>query len=193
MDQIRLRDFSSYEYGDPVGFLVKLRELEAALPDLLPARVRRLRTNTLKPGREMRDAALFCLGISAWMGLPVRFAPVEVADFDFVATWLVGDTQHFCPVQLKELVSEDLNPKQSVDDLLEKLANYSDIQSLTVAILWNRSGRFDPTILKLPQDLKLGGLWVFGCSSPDQSQWAIWGDFSIDGSHQCGIVYDYPS
>ncbi|MFM1817096.1 MAG: hypothetical protein RLZ98_3791 [Pseudomonadota bacterium] len=141
----------------------------------------------------MRDAALFCVGISAWMGVPVRFAPVETADFDFVATWFAGDTQHYCPVQLKELVREDLNSKQSIDDLFEKLSKYSDIHELTVVIRWNRSGRFDPASLALPQDIKLGGLWVFGCISPDQSQWAIWGNFAIEGSDPYGTAYNYPS
>lgn len=192
MDQVRLRDISKFEYGDPVGFLIELQRVEATLPAALPDKLRRLRTNALKPEREMRDAALFCVGMSKLLGVPVRFAPVEAEDFDFVATWRVGDTQHCCPVQLKEMVPEDLNSDQSIDDLFKSLSKYSSIQDLTVAIRWNRSGRFDPGLLKQPQEIKLRGLWVFGCVSDDQSKWALWGDFAKEQT-AVGIAYDYPS
>lgn len=36
--------------------------------------------------------------------------------------------------------------------------------------------RFDPAELVIPKPT-IGELWVFGAITPDQSQWAIWGDF----------------
>ena len=83
MDKIRARTFSSLEYGDPRGFLIELRKFEATLSDVsMPENVRRLRTNGLKQEREMRDAALLCVGISERFGLQIRFAPTEDEDFD---------------------------------------------------------------------------------------------------------------
>lgn len=193
MHQMRLRKFSNYEYGDPAGFLVQLRKVEVALPDALPGKVRRLRTNSLKTEREMRDAALFCVGMSAIISAHVRFAPVEDEDFDFVATWWTDNTQFFCPVQLKEIVPEDLVSTLTIDDLLKKLSKYSDIRNLTVAIRLNRTSHFDPASLLMPKEISLGGLWVFGSTSADQSKWAIWGDFAGERSDVSGTAYDYPS
>lgn len=193
MDKLRLRQFASLKYGDPFSFLVELRKLEQWLPEAIPQNVRRLRTNVLKPERETRDAALFCVGMSARLGLPILMAPVEDQDFDFVATWSTDDTQHFCPVQLKELPPDDLNGAVSWEDLLNKLSKYSNSSDLTVVVRWNRNGPFDPAAVVVPGEIKLGGLWVFGCISADSSTWALWGDFARPERNQIGIAFDYPN
>ena len=78
MDKIRERIFSSLEYGDPHRFLIELRKIEATLSDVsMPEGVRRLRTNGLKQQREMRDAALLCVGIGKRFGFQIRFTPTE--------------------------------------------------------------------------------------------------------------------
>jgi len=195
MDKIRQRQFSKYEYGDPYGLLRKLRELEGS-PELqvMPENVRRLRTNGLKAEREMRDAALFCVGMSERLGLPIRFAPVEESDFDFVAACYADEIWHFLPVQLKECVPEDRNANGSVDSILAAtLRKYSDLSEITVALRFNRETRFEPEKLVLPDGIELGGLWVFGCVSADKSKWAIWGDFAARESAPVGIVFDYPA
>ncbi len=79
----------------------------------MPDDIRNLRTNTLKELREGRDAALFSLGASRALGVPVGFARYEAADYDFVLTARIGDVQHFSPIQLKEWVPPDLNPEQT--------------------------------------------------------------------------------
>ncbi|MEZ5852952.1 MAG: hypothetical protein R3D68_20145 [Hyphomicrobiaceae bacterium] len=194
MDLIRARQFSSYQYGDPRGYLVELRKAEVALgSSVMPERVRRLRTNGLKSEREMRDAALFCVGIGERCGLQIRFAPVEDEDFDFVSTWSAGESRHFCCVQLKELVPDDLNRKASIEDVLKTLSKYQNATDLTIAIRLNRDISFDPASLKLPEQLKLGGLWVFGSVSEDQSRWAVWGDFASAVPEPFGTVFEYPS
>ena len=195
MDQIRARKFGQFVYGDPRGFLIELRNVEASLGEhSMPDKVRRLRTNGLKPEREMRDAALFCVGISERFGLQIRFAPVEDEDFDFVATWLAEETQHFCTVQLKEVAPEDLNPVSSIDDALKALSKYSNAHDLTVAIRLSRATQFDPTSICVPNNLAFGGLWVFGCVSEDQSKWAVWGDFMAAAvGPVAGTAFDYPS
>ena len=194
MDKIRARRFGLLEYGDPRGFLVELRKLEIGIAENeMPDRVRRFRTNGLKPEREMRDAALFCLGMSERLGLQVRFAPVEEGDFDFVASWSLDDVVHYCPVQLKEVVPEDMNSNASIEVVLESLKKYSDSKDVTVAIRLNNSARFDPAALKVPTTLAIGGMWVFGSVSRDQSKWALWGDFLRPGAVPFGIGFDYPT
>jgi hypothetical protein len=154
-------------------------------------RMRTLRTNGLKPFREARDAAVFAYGQSCVQGCSIGFAPVEDQDFDFVTTWVSDDAQHLCTVQLKELVSEDLNPNATIGELVAKLTKYGRAPDLTVAIKMNRLGRFDPAEVSIPSSLQIGGLWVYGATSEDQNDWAIWGDFMRpDGLG--GARFSYP-
>lgn len=192
MDQIRRRKFGALEYGDPRGFLAELRKAEAMLSGQRPDRARRLRTNVLKPARELRDAALFCVGIGERLGLQVGLAPVEDEDFDFVATCSTDQTQHYCPVQLKEVAPGDLNPSSSINDAMKSLPKYGRARDLTIAIRLNRTTSFDPASIVAPGNLSIGGLWVFGCVSDDQSSWAIWGDFMKVASVPFGTVFEYP-
>ena len=69
MEKVRLRQFAKLAYGDPRGFLAALRRLEWAVAvSPTPERIKTLRTQGLKPKREMRDAAIFCVGISERIG-----------------------------------------------------------------------------------------------------------------------------
>lgn len=190
----RLRHFGKLKYVDPHGFLVELRKAEPniSLSDT-PERIRTLRTNTLKDARERRDAALFCVGMSDVLETKVKFSPVEDQDYDFVATWLEDETQNFCPVQLKEVVPAHLNPNSSIEKVIGKLLKYNDSQDLQVAIKLNRIGKFDPAEIDLPAGLGIGGLWVFGACSEDQSTWALWGDFMRTGQATRGREYSYPT
>lgn len=178
MSPDRLRQLCGLEYFDPKTVLENLRRVELNLPnDGIAERVRALRTSDLKPFREARDAALFAYGQSCVQGHAVGFAPVEDQDYDFVTTWAVGDTRHVCTVQLKELVPEELNPNATINDLLEKLCKYGRAPDLIVAVKMNRLGRFDPAEVRVPPSLHIGGLWMFCAITPDQNEWAMWGDF----------------
>jgi hypothetical protein len=195
MSNIRLNRFAQLQYGDPRGFLVKLRKLEIEVSGTsLPEPIRTLRTQKLKPEREKRDAAIFCVGISERIGCEVRFAPIEDQDFDFVATWLDANAKwHFCPVQLKEVVPPHLNPGAPIQAALDGLSRYADSADLTVVIKLNRPARFDPAALNLPANLKIGRLWIFGSLSEDQSEWALWGDFLDKTGTPLGTRFSYPS
>lgn len=189
--RIRLREFGRLEYGDPNGLLIKLREFETSVGwRETSASVRNLRTNSLKSSRETRDAALFCVGISAAIQRPVWFAPVEAQDYDFVVAWQDEDTQHFCPVQLKEVASH-LHPSTGVDDILRSLTKYADSSELVIAIKLNSS--LDPCSIHIPSGLSVGGIWFFGSTAPDQSEWAVWGDFAKSSTPEHAISYRYPS
>ena len=175
----RLRQFAELEYGCPRRFLAALRELDGAVAASPTAeRIRTLRTNLLKPEREKRDAAIFCVGMSQRLGVDVLLAPTEHQDFDFVATWLEGKgTRHFCPVQLKEVVPLHLNANATVQSVVDGLTYYADSADVTVAIKINQQGRFNPAGLKLPANLRIGGLWIFAALDADQFEFGLWGDF----------------
>ena len=155
-----------------------------------PARVKNLRINGLKEAREQRQAALFCHGMSMRLGQTVYFASQEALDFDFVASWVVGDAQQFAPVQLKEVVPQSLNPKASFDSVLTGLDKYVDSSGLTVAIHLNQAGHFDPKLLR-PAQLNVASLWVFAAVAPDQSIWSLWGNFTEQDPY--GIQFNYPT
>lgn len=190
-NSVRLRAYSKLAYGDPKGFLEALTPLDAAVSvSDLPATVKHLRTNQLKADRERRDAAIFCLGMSQALNTEVRFSPTEAQDYDFVATWEMDDVRHFCPVQLKEFVSSELNPKATMHAVLSGLSKYADSGDITVAIKIGRNFRFEPSELQLPSELSIAALWVYGAIAQDQSEWALWGDF-VRGSSD-GMKFEIP-
>jgi hypothetical protein len=194
MENVRLRQFAKLAYGDPRGFLAALRRHESAITaSPTPQRIKTLRTQGLKPEREMRDAAIFCVGISERIGFDVWFAPVEDQDFDFIATWFDGEgLRHYCPVQLKEVVPQRLNAGATVQAVVDDLARYADSADVTVAIKINRSGRFDPAELKPPANLRIGGLWIFVALSPDQSEFGLWGDLLSKTDAPIWTRFSYP-
>ena len=177
MDRAELNKAKSLLYRDPALTLRELRTIEATTADLdLRPEVRHLRTNDLKQVRELRQAALFCYGMSSRMGLEVRFSPTEASDYDFIATWASDEYRHFAPVQLKELVPETLNPHSTIQNLVDGLSKYSSSQDLTVAVFLNRNGTFTPSELRIPI-LSIAALWFVSCVSPDQSKWRLIGNF----------------
>ncbi len=191
MDQIWLRSAAKLHFKDPEQFLRQLRvlEYEVARSDL-PQNTKALRGNELKVHRELREAALFCQGMGTRLGMRVEFARDESRDYDFVARILSKDRVLLIPVQIKEVVPTELNPKGTLEDIINSLGKtYVDSADLTVVIHLNRQIRFDPDQFKVPP-LKLGGLWVFGAISPDQNAWALWGDFLVQPS---GTRFEYPA
>ncbi|MDP2015373.1 hypothetical protein [Hydrogenophaga sp.] len=178
MDAIRSREAARRDYRDPVPFLKRLRVIEHRLMDApLDAQVRTLRTNKLKEWREARLGALFCHGMSERMGQKVFLSKGEFEDADFVGMWFDGDVQHFAPVQIKELVPEELNSRVTLDTLVQGLSIYSGRKDLTVLIHLNRRAHFKPESLVLPPQLPIAALWVLACTDSTQSEWAIWGNF----------------
>ncbi|MEO0851918.1 MAG: hypothetical protein AAFY15_00220 [Cyanobacteria bacterium J06648_11] len=145
----------------------------------------------MKAERELRDAALFCAGMSKLTGEKIWFADSESQDFDFVTSWTTGGVQHISPVQLKEVAPADLDRNGGFESVFKSLRRYASAEDLVVAVRLGRNMRFDPATLAIPDDLSLGELWVFGAITPDQSQWAIWGDF-MQGPVSEGCVFAYP-
>lgn len=139
--------------------------------------VKNLRTHDLRPLRELREACLFCHGMTECTGQKFFVAHEEAQDYDAVATWVVGDLQSFAPIQIKEVVPHEVNPTASVREVIAGLEKYVSSEDLTVAIHLNRVVKgFNPSEIIVPP-LKIAALWMFGAIAPDQSRWAIWGNF----------------
>lgn len=176
MDRSELNKINKQPRQNAESFLRALRAIEQIEPRSLPSqKVEQLPKAYKKLFREFRAAAIFCYGHSYRSEQPVDFIPVEQADYDFVATWVIDENRHFAPVQLKELVPERLNPKDSVQSLLNALAKYSSSPDLTVAIYLNRTGRFEPEKLCIPQ-LDFAAIWIFWAATADKSQWCLYGN-----------------
>lgn len=190
MSDITLREWGNLEYHDPEFVLRELRKIEIKFADLpIDPKIRNLRTNKLKNEREGREAALFCIGISKYMGKKVAFSPTESSDYDFVVCWMDEDTMNYTAVQLKELVPEHLNPVVELNDLILKLKKYQDSKRLIVAIHLNRQVHVDFDSLNIPK-LNLAGLYTFGATSQDQNNWVLHGDFLSNFQE---IPFEYPS
>ncbi|MBO6689282.1 MAG: hypothetical protein JJ931_06035 [Henriciella sp.] len=193
MDLINLRQLANLTYHDPEVVLKKLREIEYSLPPRNTTDLaRRLRTNGLKSWHETRLAAVFCVGMTSLIGLKIWFAHSENQDYDFVTMWREDESTKFCPVQLKEVAPHDLNPHASIEDVFQSLRRYGDSSDLVVAVSISQQTTFDPSCLKIPKDLTVKEFWVFGTLAPDQSKWALWGDFTL-GDRNWGHTFDYPS
>jgi hypothetical protein len=187
----RTRSFAQLKYRDPREVLVDLRraELTVAASDA-SFKVKNLRTRDLRPLRELREVCLFCHGMTECTGQKFFVAHAEAQDFDAVAMWILDDLQSFAPIQIKEVVPHEVNPSASVRDVVEGLRKYTDSHDLTVAIHLNRVVKgFNPFELVVPS-LKIAALWMFGAIAPDQSKWAIWGNFIDEVQAR---EFDYPT
>jgi hypothetical protein len=100
---------------------------------------------------------------------------VEDEDYDALACWIDGDTKHYAPIQLKEIVPEALNPSASLEEELSKLAKYATSRETIVAIHVNRAGRLEFSSLKPPK-ASVREIWLFGALSRDQRSWFLYGD-----------------
>ncbi|BAV95934.1 MULTISPECIES: hypothetical protein [Bacteria] len=189
MDRTALNEAKSLVYRDARVALIELRKLEIQIAQLdhLSEKVRTLRTTDLKKVREYRQAAIFCYGMSLDLERNVRFCPTDRSDHDFIATWQADDTHHFVPVQLKELVPEELNKTLTLERLVDSLSKYKASPDLTVAIFLNREGRFDPSAFQIPSTVDVAGVWLVSNIGTDK--WRIIGDFI----NQVRVIdFDYP-
>jgi len=190
MNRVRARGLQTLKFQDPRRLLLEYRRLGmvVAASDL-PDNVKNLRTNELKPWRELRAACLFCYGMGLRLGQTVSVALSEAEDYDFVASRVEDDNQHLAPVQLKEVVPHKLSESASIQSVIDSLARYVDSADLTVAILLNQPGRrFSPSELVIPK-LNLAALWILASLSPDQTRWGLWGNFL---EQPTGISFAYP-
>jgi hypothetical protein len=190
-DDIRLRGWQKLTFRDCEAILSGFGEV-AQLPQLqdLPLKVRSLRTNSLKPYLELRQAAILCHGVGQVLGVRVYIAQSEADDYDVVATYLIDETQHFVPLQLKELVPSHVYGHASLQAEIDKLkAKYRSSQDLVVGIHVNRHVELVLSDLDL-SGLSIGELWLFGSDQPDGSSWFAIGD--LLGGAPKEVRFDIP-
>lgn len=94
-------------------------------------------------------------------------------------------------MQLKELPPEDLNSEVQLENIFEKLKKYSGENNLSVAININRKLKSFNLLQDLvTNQLKIKELWYFGCKSPDQSKWFLYG--SLLKRNPVYVEFNYP-
>jgi len=134
-----------------------------------------LHRSNRKPLLEDLDAAVFAHGIARM--IPERdvcIAEFEVQDHDFVLRFGPPEEPGYCPLQLKVLVPEGVNPSQTSESLLSSLEKYADSADLVVAVKIDRPG-VDPRALSVPS-LRLAELWFFGPRPGSSVGWYLYGD-----------------
>jgi hypothetical protein len=189
----RTKEWKDLPRLDPAFFLRELRKVETRLSPEMDPRIRALRDRGQERFLEARQGCLFCYGMSHKLGVPVAFIPVERQDYDGVAVWLDGDTEKYCPLQLKELVPAKLNPNDTINARLSALKKYGDSADLTVVIHHTREGRFEPNDIHIPTGVKLAGIYVFAGITPDQNRWVLLGDLAKNRNEWTSLEFDYPT
>ncbi|MBV1909010.1 MAG: hypothetical protein KUG78_06780 [Kangiellaceae bacterium] len=164
-----LGEWRKLTFKDPAKALHSYRAVQEAVSrSNVDAKLKNLRTNSLKPEREAWHLALFSYLVSKSLNFQVFYSEVEDSDYDGVCMWVKDETQNFAPVQLKELVPSDLNPTSSIQKIISKLKKYTDSKDLIVAVKMTRNftlkfEEFDLTGLNIKQ------LWLFGATEPEQN------------------------
>lgn len=183
------REWERFEYFDPVVVLPILRNLREFLSTTdTQKKFKALRTNSLKRSREFWDAAVFCHLLSRTLGWHIYFSHEEHSDYDSIFTWNDGNTQHFAPIQLKELVPTDTNPAATLQEILDSLSKYSGVNDLIVGIKLNRKVSIDFSVLNtLNLHNHVREVWMFGATTESQSHWCLFGELLSSQVYQ----FDY--
>ncbi|MBI5560658.1 MAG: hypothetical protein HY883_05230 [Deltaproteobacteria bacterium] len=185
----RINEWSKLRFVDPAKVLPQFRKIQLQVDEsTLKDKVRNLRTQKLKQHREGWEAAIFCFGMSKMKSVPVYVAPYEASDYDAVAMRVEGNTQYFTPIQIKEVVPEDLNPGTDINKEIAKLRRYQVSNDTTVVIHVNRNVQLHLSSVKVPS-LNIASLWLMGSSRPDQSKWFLAGN--LLNKPQI-LEFDYP-
>jgi hypothetical protein len=189
MIDIRINEWSKLNFADPAAVLPQLRQLQLEVSTSnLNEKTRNLRTNKLKPYREGWEAALFCYGMSKLIDATVYVVPYEASDYDAVAMWVKEETQHFAPIQIKELISHELNPNTDINKEIAKLKRYTASNDTTFVLHVNRPCRLELQAIEIPK-LNIASLWLIGATTPDQSRWFVAGDML---NNPTMVEYEYP-
>lgn len=175
MNNIRARSWLKLSFYNPKGVLIELQKQSLIVSQAnVPYSVSSLRTNQLNKYRQGRQCALFCYGMSQKLGVDVRFAFAEEQDIDFVACYEINDTINLVPLQMKELVPEQVNDSALLQNEINKLSKHVDSHDLVVAFHINRNVRISPDQLDLSR-VKVGQIWIMECSG-NENEWIIVGN-----------------
>lgn len=118
----------------------------------------------------------------------VALAPDEASDYDAVARRIEGGTEIFSPIQIKEVVPENLNRETDINKEIAKLKRYPASNDTDFVIHVTRPGQLQLSSIKLPS-LNIASLWLIGASVPDQSKWFLAGNLLNNPQI---FEFDYP-
>ena len=179
MDAVEKKLWKKLKYRDPRrGVLVYwFRQVVSELPNV-PAKIRDWRVRALRKYSEEKQAALFCYGMNkCFPDQNLEYAMPQAAkelklrdenrDYDCVMRRKPSDAEdyQYLPLQLKEVVSDEINPFSSVEAELQKLIfRYPKSRNLVVALWVNRDGEIDFDRLVIPK-LGILDLRLFGYTS----------------------------
>jgi len=179
MTDVRLNAWARLTFFDPA---VKLPEMRQAAMEVsgfaghLAEKILSLRGHRQRRFRELRDAAIFCFGISKCVvRKTVYYADHEDQDFDAVTMYDDGQVANFLPLQLKEVPPETLNPTETLDGIFAALRDRKELKDTVVAVKLNRQGTLKLSAIQVPA-LSVGQLWLFGATSLAQDDWMLSGD-----------------
>ena len=131
-------------------------------------RLRALRTNKLKSDRERWHGALLTYAWSKIWEKELLYAHHERQDYDIIVR---SDTDRaLIKVQLKELPPTTLNPRITLQDLVNEYRSNKkhDLKGTMVAIFVNNeNGRLETKDIPPVGDPEI---WLFGFASPNQTQ-----------------------
>jgi hypothetical protein len=181
-------------YSGPRKLLLMSLALDAPVSLLLTpeAAMRYRRRRNMKFKLHLRQAALMCFGrkcseptdswtLAMW---PEEYSPIDTV---FRRRKKSGEeTYEF--VQLKEFVPTDVNPSQSLQELLDDIERkYPSAGRLTIGVHVHRDATTNLAILRYPK-LKEGSLWFFSISDgePPFDSFLI-GDMTRDDCTLCSF------
>jgi hypothetical protein len=187
-----VREWGKLKYMNPEKFLVGLDELYASLPMQRVSRdIASLRRRGVRQIGEARRCAIFCYGISQYLGTKILFADHENADYDYVVSYVHDGVVVYVPLQMKEFVPQSINPGAELQTEIDKLRKYKDSADLVVAMHLNRTGIIQLSKLNLSA-LPIKELWFFGAKDASAKEWVVignllninatWHEFSYPGS-----------
>lgn len=190
-EKIRTNKWAQFKYHDPRDILIKLRELEVIVAQSnLDEKVKSLRKQKFNKYLEWRDAAIFCHGLAeSVLKNKIYYAPVEDEDFDCVTLRQDDDYQVYTPLQIKEVVPNQINPQTDLNNEISKLQKYTDSKDLVVAIHLNRKGKVEFSTINTPK-LQIAQLWIFGAITENQDKWFLYGDLLANPNF---FDFEYPS
>jgi hypothetical protein len=176
-------------FVDPKEILAGLRWIEENLPlEELSDKARSLRTRQMRPFLEARQAALFCYGLSTAMQQQVSFAMHEEDDYDALASFERDKKRVFVPIQLKEVVPQELNASASLQGELNKLKKYTDSKGLVVAFHLNRRCTLDIKSISAPHGV-VAEIWIVASTNEEMSEWALIGNIINDECYTYRFSY----
>jgi hypothetical protein len=184
-DKMQIRQWGKLKFHDCVNVLASWDAVILRTDwSQLSSAEQRLRGKNQKGLREHVQAAIFGWLISQSQSIEcIQIAPTDTEDHDAIFRWFVPpNTLAYAPIQLKELVPQDVATGGSLQGLIDRLPEkYPNSPQLIVAICHSRANTNGRIEIRIPSKLKIAGLYVFGSCSEDGALQFITGNLIAGG------------